>query len=47
MLYCGSGGRSALGSKALKQMGIINVAHVLGGFPALQKAGAPREEATL
>jgi rhodanese-related sulfurtransferase len=47
VLYCGSGGRSALGTKALKQMGMMNVAHVAGGFPALQKAGAPREEATL
>jgi len=25
-------------------MGINNVAHVAGGFPALQEAGAPREE---
>ena len=47
VLYCGSGGRSALASKALQQMGITQVAHVAGGFPALQKAGAPREEAVL
>lgn len=38
VLYCGSGGRSALGAKALKDMGFTNVAHVAGGFPALQKA---------
>ena len=38
VLYCGSGGRSALAAKALKDMGITNVAHVAGGFPALQKA---------
>lgn len=38
VLYCGSGGRSALGAKALKDMGVTNVAHVAGGFPALQKA---------
>ena len=44
VLYCGSGGRSALAAKSLKQMGITNVAHVAGGFPALQEAGAPREE---
>ena len=44
VLYCGSGGRSALGAKTLNQMGINNVAHVAGGFPALQEAGAPREE---
>lgn len=46
LLYCGSGGRSALGAKALKGMGITNVAHVAGGFPALQQAGGPREEAS-
>ncbi|RTL52328.1 MAG: rhodanese-like domain-containing protein [Bradyrhizobiaceae bacterium] len=38
VLYCGSGGRSALGAKTLKDMGFTNVAHVAGGFPALQKA---------
>lgn len=45
VLYCGSGGRSALAAKALKEMGITNVAHVAGGFPALQQAGGPQEEA--
>jgi rhodanese-related sulfurtransferase len=43
VLYCASGGRSALGAKALKDMGIGNVAHVAGGFGALQQAGAPTE----
>ena len=43
VLYCASGGRSALGAKALKDMGIENVAHVAGGFGALQQAGAPTE----
>ena len=38
VLYCGSGGRSALAAKTLKDMGVTNVAHVAGGFPALQKA---------
>lgn len=38
ILYCGSGGRSALAAKAMKDMGVTNVAHVAGGFPALQKA---------
>jgi rhodanese-related sulfurtransferase len=38
VLYCGSGGRSALGAKTLKDMGFTNVAHVAGGFPALQQA---------
>lgn len=46
VLYCGSGARSALGAKALKGMGITNVAHVAGGFPALQQAGGSREEAS-
>jgi len=41
VLYCGSGSRSALAAKTLKEMGFANVAHVAGGFPALQKAGAP------
>lgn len=44
VLYCGSGGRSALGAKALKEMGVANVAHVAGGFPALQQAGARQDE---
>lgn len=43
VLYCGSGNRSALGAKTLKEMGITKVAHVAGGFPALQQAGAPQE----
>jgi len=43
VLYCGSGSRSALGARALTGMGITNVAHVAGGFPALQQAGAPQE----
>lgn len=44
VLYCASGNRSSLGAKALKDMGIENVAHVAGGFSALQKEGAPIEE---
>lgn len=40
VLYCGSGSRSALAAKTLKDMGRENVAHVSGGFTALQKAGA-------
>jgi rhodanese-related sulfurtransferase len=41
VLYCTSGNRSALGAKALKDMGITNVAHVAGGFAALRQVGAP------
>lgn len=40
VLYCGSGARSALAAKSLKEMGVENVAHVLGGFSALKDAGA-------
>lgn len=40
VLFCGSGSRSALAAKSLNDMGVANVAHVAGGFPALQKAGA-------
>ncbi len=43
VLFCGSGGRSALSAKALKDMGYENVAHVAGGFTAWQKAGGPTE----
>lgn len=41
VLFCGSGSRSALAAKSLKDMGVDKVVHVAGGFPALQKAGAP------
>jgi rhodanese-related sulfurtransferase len=44
VLYCASGNRSALAARTLKSMGIENVAHVAGGFPALQKAGGPTED---
>lgn len=43
VLYCGSGSRSALAAKTLKDMGIESVAHVAGGFAALQNAGVPIE----
>ena len=43
VLYCGSGNRSALGAKTLEGMGVAKVAHVTGGFPALQQAGGPQE----
>ena len=43
VLYCASGNRSALAAKTLKSMGIANVSHVAGGFPALLKAGSETE----
>ena len=44
LLYCGSGWRSALSAKALKDMGRDDVAHLEGGFTAWNKAGNPVEE---
>lgn len=41
VLFCGSGGRSALAAKSLQDMGFDNVVHVAGGFPALKAAGVP------
>ena len=41
VLYCGSGGRSALAGKTLVDMGIGKVCHVGGGFAAWQQAGGP------
>lgn len=38
ILFCASGGRSALAAKALKDMGVTSVAHVAGGYPALLQA---------
>ncbi len=34
VLYCATAGRSALAAKALKDMGVTNVAHLAGGFKA-------------
>lgn len=44
VLYCATGGRSALAAKTLKDMGVENAAHVSGGFSALQAAGLPVEK---
>jgi len=43
VLYCGSGGRSALAAKTLKDMGYDNVCHIAGGFGAWTAAGGPTE----
>jgi rhodanese-related sulfurtransferase len=45
VLYCGTGGRSALGAQALMNMGFEKVSHVAGGFPALKDAGAKTQGA--
>ena len=34
VLYCASGGRSALAAKTLQDMGLPNVCHIAGGFTA-------------
>lgn len=44
LLYCGSGWRSALATKALQDMGLEPVSHVEGGFSAWKAAGLPVAE---
>jgi rhodanese-related sulfurtransferase len=44
ILHCAVGGRSALGAKALKEMGYTNVAHLDVGFNGWKAAGAPIEQ---
>ncbi len=39
ILYCASGGRSALGAKTLQELGYTDVAHLAGGFKAWKEAG--------
>jgi rhodanese-related sulfurtransferase len=41
VLYCASAWRSALATKALKEMGLSPVAHLEGGFSSWKKAGLP------
>lgn len=43
LLFCASGGRSALAAKTLVDMGVENVAHIAGGFTAWQQADGPVE----
>jgi rhodanese-related sulfurtransferase len=43
VLYCASGGRSALAAAALGQLGYVDVAHLAGGFAAWTEAGQPVE----
>lgn len=38
IVYCGSGGRSALAAKTLKEMGFDRVSHMEGGFGAWKAA---------
>ena len=43
VLYCGSGGRSALAAESLQRMGYRRVLSLAGGFTAWQEAGLPTE----
>ena len=43
VVYCASGGRSALAAKTLQDMGYVDVANLTGGFQAWSEAGGPTE----
>ena len=43
VVYCASGGRSALATKTLQDMGYAGVANLTGGFQAWTEAGGPTE----
>jgi rhodanese-related sulfurtransferase len=43
LLYCASGGRSALAARRLQEMGLTHVAHVGGGLKAWKEANGPVE----
>jgi rhodanese-related sulfurtransferase len=45
ILYCASGGRSALAADTLQHLGYTRVAHLDGGFKAWTAAGNPVEAA--
>jgi rhodanese-related sulfurtransferase len=44
VLFCASGGRSALAALALQQMGFTNVAHLDAGFGGWKEAGEALED---
>ena len=44
VLYCASGGRSALAADTLQRMGYTNVAHLDGGMKAWKEGGNPVEK---
>jgi rhodanese-related sulfurtransferase len=43
LLYCASGGRSALAAQRLQEMGFDHVAHMGGGIKAWKEANGPIE----
>ena len=46
VLYCASGGRSALAARTLGSMGYTGVCHVAGGINAWREAGHPTTDGT-
>lgn len=46
ILYCASGGRSALATQTLQKLGYSNIAHLDGGFKAWREQDRPVEGAT-
>lgn len=46
VVFCASGGRSALAAKTLRDMGYRDVSHIEGGIGAWQAAGGPVEPGT-
>ena len=44
IIYCATGGRSALAADALQQMGFTNVTSMAGGFNAWLEKGLPTEK---
>ena len=46
LVFCQSGGRSALAAERLRALGMDNVADVTGGFQAWQQAGLPASKQT-
>lgn len=43
LFYCASGWRSALAAKTVQDMGLENIAHIVGGFTAWKQSGGPVE----
>ena len=43
IVYCASGGRSALAAKTLKEMGVTRATNLLGGFNGWRETGGPVE----
>lgn len=43
LLYCASGGRSALAAQRLQEMGLARIAHLGGGLKAWKDANGPLE----